>query len=386
MRREIQVDLLRRFQKLYADRTTELAPSVRRTSVGVYLDDNRGAREREALFRGRLQVAALSGDLPEPGTYATVELGDVPVLLVRGEDMQVRAFLNACRHRGSRIAEGHGTPGRVFSCPFHAWTYDINGDLLGQPLAREAFAGCDPEHLSLLAIPVTESSGLIAVAPGAPEAPDLSDELGELGSELDDWGFDGFRFLEERVVTVEANWKLVYDTFLESYHVFSLHRRTVGKILLSMPATGHFFGRNMRSVVFGKDVPRHLRTTREEEWDLKRHASIVYQLFPNVVINMPQSGHAELWQVYPDPERTDRSRVHLRFYTPGPVEDERAEKFWRTNVEFTHSVVLEEDFGQQEAIQRNMSSGLMTEVLHGRNEPPLQRWHDLLDEALAEAE
>jgi hypothetical protein len=66
------------------------------------------------------------------------------------------------------------------------------------------------------------------------------------------------------------------------------------------------------------------------------------------------------------------------------VEDESAEKFWRTNVEFTHRVVLEEDFDQQEAIQRNMSSGLMTEVIHGRNEPPLQRWHELVDEALAE--
>ncbi|HEX9766416.1 MAG TPA: aromatic ring-hydroxylating dioxygenase subunit alpha, partial [Nitriliruptorales bacterium] len=384
MRHETQVDLFRRFLKLYQDRTTEMLPSVRRTSVDVYLDPDRAATERNLLFRGRPIIAALSADVPEPGSCVAVEIGDVPVLLVRGEDTQVRAFLNACRHRGSRIAEGHGMPGRVFSCPFHAWTYDLNGELLGQPLAREAFDECDPSELSLLPIPVAEAAGLIAVTPGASEPPDLADDLGGIGEELDEWNLGDFRFLEERVVTVAANWKLVYDTFLEGYHIFSLHRRTVGRILLSTPAIGDAFGHHTRSVVFGKDVPRHLRTTHEDEWDLKRHASIVYQLFPNTVINLPQSGHAELWQVFPDPERTDRCRVHLRFYTPGPVDDEQAEAFWRANVEFTHNVVLVEDFGQQEAIQRNMSSGLMTEVLHGRNEPPLQRFHDAIDAALTE--
>lgn len=382
MRHELQVDLLRRFQKLWADRTTELAPSVRRTPVSTYLDPGRAQRERDVLFSGRALVAALSADLPEPGSYSAVEVGAVPVLLVRGEDTQVRAFLNACRHRGSRIAEGHGMPGRVFSCPFHAWTYDLNGELLGQPLAREAFDECDRSELGLLPIPVAEAAGLVVIAPGAGAPPDLADDLGGLADELDDWDLGSFRFFEERVVEVEANWKLVYDTFLEGYHIFSLHRRTVGRILLSTPAIGDTFGDHSRSVVFGKDVPRHLRTTPEQEWDLKRHSSIVYQLFPNTVINLPQSGHAELWQVFPDPERVDRCRVGFRLYTPGPVTDEQEEEFWRANVEFTHNVVLVEDFGQQEAIQRNMSSGLMTEVLHGRNEPPLQRFHDAVDAAL----
>ncbi|MDX1510897.1 MAG: aromatic ring-hydroxylating dioxygenase subunit alpha, partial [Nitriliruptorales bacterium] len=286
MRHDTQVDLLRRFGKLWADRTTELAPAVRRTPVATYLDPERFARERKLLFEERPLIAALSADLPEPGSCVAVEVDRVPILLVRGEDTQVRAFLNACRHRGSRIVKGHDMPGRVFSCPFHAWTYDLDGELLGQPLAREAFDGLDRSELGLLAIPVTEAAGLIIVSPSASEAPDVAADLGALGDELEEWDLGSFRFFEERVVPVEANWKLVYDTYLEGYHIFSLHRRTVGKILLSTPAVGDPFGVHSRSVVFGKDVPRHIRTAPEEEWDLKRHASIVYQLFPNTVINL----------------------------------------------------------------------------------------------------
>lgn len=382
MERDTELDLLRRFAKLHADRATELVPDVRRVDPQVYLDPDRAAAEHAALFRGLPLVAALSGDLPEPGSVCTIELGDVPVLLVRGEDTTVRAFLNACRHRGSRVAEGHLVPGRVLSCPFHAWTYDLDGALLGQPLAREAFAELDRDELGLVPLPVVEAGGLVLVAPGAGEAPDGDDWLAGLADELRPWGFDGFRYFDERVVEVEANWKLVYDTFLEGYHIFSLHRRTVGRILLSRPAVGDTFGPHARSVVFGKDVPRMLREEPEQDWDLKRHASVVYQLFPNAVINLPQSGHAELWQVHPDPDDHARCRVHLRLYTPGEVTDERSRRFYEQNLDFTHRVVLEEDFGQQEAIQRNLASGLLPTLHHGRNEVPLQHFHEQVAAAL----
>ena len=382
MDRDLQLDLLRRFAKLHADRATELAPAVRRVDPQIYLDPDRLQRERTAVFRGSPLVAALSGDLPEPGSVCTVELGDVPLLLVRGEDTTVRAFLNACRHRGSRVADGHLVPGRVLSCPFHAWTYDLDGRLLGQPLAREAFAELDRDELGLVPVPATEVGGLVVVAPGARHAPDGAAWFDGLDAELAQWDLDGYRFFDERVVEVAANWKLVYDTFLEGYHIFSLHRRTVGRILLSTPAIGDTFGRHARSVVFGKDVPRMLREQDEADWDLPGHASVVYQLFPNAVINLPQSGHAELWQVHPDPTDVARCRVHLRLYTPGEVTDEKARRFYEQNLDFTHRVVLEEDFGQQEAIHRGLASGLLDTLHHGRNEAPLQHFHEQLAAAL----
>ena len=397
MRHETQVDLIHRFLKLRGDRANELAPEPGVLDVAVYTDPDRAARERQVLFRDRPLVAALSGDLPDTGDCVTVELGEVPVLLVRGEDGHVRAFLNACRHRGSRVAEGHGHAGRTFTCPYHAWTYDIHGRLLGQPLADKGFAGLDRARLGLIPLPVGEAAGLVLVHPGRtapadlhadapPQVVDVEAWLEGLAEELGEWDFAGHRFFDERVMDLDCSWKLAYDTFLEGYHIFSLHSRTVGKGLLSTPVTGDRFGRHNRGVVHARTLAAHAEAVPEDRWDLKGHSSIVYQLFPNVLINLPLSGHAELWQIYPHPSDPGRSRAHLRFYTPGPVaeDDEERRAFFRRNLDFTAQVVLVEDFGQQEAIQRTLDSGLLPAMHHGRNEPALQAWHRDLQTALDE--
>ena len=76
----------------------------------------------------------------------------MPLLLVRGEDAEVRAFLNICRHRGGRVFTGRGRPGRALKCPYHSWAYDLNGELLGQPLARDAFEELDRCEFGLVPV------------------------------------------------------------------------------------------------------------------------------------------------------------------------------------------------------------------------------------------
>jgi phenylpropionate dioxygenase-like ring-hydroxylating dioxygenase large terminal subunit len=148
----------------------------------VYTDPDRLAGEVQTLFRGRPLVVALSADLVDTGDYVATEAAGVPLLLVRGEDAEVRAFLNICRHRGGRVASGRGRPGRAFKCPYHSWAYDLNGDLLGQPLARDAFEGLDPAEFGLVAVPVVERFGVILVRLGSDEPIDAGAELGELPS------------------------------------------------------------------------------------------------------------------------------------------------------------------------------------------------------------
>ena len=134
MRIETQREVLHRFFALRAAHTTTLAPAVYRQRASVYFDPARLQAETEALFRGRPLVAALSADLPGTGDCVSREIAGVPLLLTRGEDAEVRAFLNICRHRGGRVFTGRGRPGRALKCPYHSWAYDLNGDLLGQPL------------------------------------------------------------------------------------------------------------------------------------------------------------------------------------------------------------------------------------------------------------
>jgi hypothetical protein len=106
-------------------------------------------------------------------------------------------------------------------------------------------------------------------------------------------------------------------------------------------------------------------------------------LFPTVIINLPMSGHAEFWEMYPEPGDPHRTRVSVRYFIPRtPVSDEdRA--YWDANVRFTTKVVFEEDFGQQQDIHRSLRSGLMPEVVYGRNEPVLIHHHTEMERALS---
>jgi phenylpropionate dioxygenase-like ring-hydroxylating dioxygenase large terminal subunit len=378
---ETQRDILRRFFELRAAHTTTLAPSVYRQQASVYTDPDRLAREEEALFRARPLVCGLSADVPSTGDCLATEVAGVPLLLVRGEDAEVRAFVNICRHRGGRVFTGRGRPGRALKCPYHSWAYDLNGELLGQPLARDAFAELDRSEFGLIPVPVAERFGLILAGIGSSTPIDVEAELAGLGPELADWGFERWRFFEQRSGLFDANWKLIHDTFLESYHVFSLHHDTLAPDILSTPFVGEEFGPHDRGAVLRKEVVGLLERP-EAEWELKPYASIVYILFPSVVINLPMSGHAELWEMYPEPGDPHRTRVSVKFYVPKPIADDEQRAFWEANVRFTTRVVFEEDFGQQQDIHRSLRSGLMPEVVYGRNEPALIHHHAEVERAL----
>src|SRR5580692_6829895 len=161
MRPELQREILRRFFLMREQHTTMLASEPYRQRASVYTDPERLQAEQRVLFRGQPLLVALSGDLPSTGDYLATEVAGVPLLLVRGEDAEVRGFLNICRHRGGRVASGRGRPGRAFKCPYHSWAYDLNGELLGQPLARDAFDSLDRREFGLLPVPVSERFGLI---------------------------------------------------------------------------------------------------------------------------------------------------------------------------------------------------------------------------------
>jgi phenylpropionate dioxygenase-like ring-hydroxylating dioxygenase large terminal subunit len=383
MRIEQQRELLHRWFALRDAHTTSMAPDLYRQDPAVYTDPARLTAEMATLFRGRPMLVALSGDLPATGDYLATEAAGVPLLLVRGEDGQVRAFLNICRHRGGRVATGRGRPGRAFKCPYHSWAYDLNGELLGQPLARDAFEGVDRAKSGLIAVAAAERFGLIFVRIGSDEPIDVAAVLGpELSRDLSDFGFEDHHFFAEREDAFDANWKLLHDTFLEAYHVFALHKDTLAPDMLSTPFISDCFGPHSRGVVMRREVAK-LREKPEDEWALRPYASIVYTIFPSTILNLPMSGHAELWQIYPEPDDPHRARVTLRFYVPRKPADEKETAFWEANVRYTTKVVWEEDFAQQQDIHRSLRTGLLPEIVYGRNEPGLIHHHHQIALAIA---
>jgi phenylpropionate dioxygenase-like ring-hydroxylating dioxygenase large terminal subunit len=379
-----EVKLLTRLFELRDAKTTSFAPATRRQSTHVYADRDHFDREVQRLFRQRPLIAGLSCDLPRTGDYFTVELGSTSALVVRAENGKVQAFLNACRHRGSRLAEGCGAANRVFRCPYHAWVYDIDGRLMGQPVAKDAFKEIDRERTGLIQLPATEASGLIFVGPtptaGPIEVPAL---LGDLDEELAGHDFDSWTLVGQRDGAWQMNWKMPYETFLEAYHIFALHRDSLAKEVLATPMLSEFFGPHGRGLLTGRQAPK-LQDRPTDEWTFKGNANLVYWLFPNTVLSMPMTGHAELWQFYPGPT-PDRTRMTIRFYAPEAPDTEKKKAFWERMINFTMGVVEAEDFGQQEDIQRNVASGIYPERIFGRNEPALIHYHESLDRALGQS-
>ena len=382
MRLETQRELLQRWFALRDAHTTSLAADLYRQDPGVYTRPERLEAEMDALFRGRPLVVALSADVPATGDFVATESAGVPLLLVRGEDGFLRGFLNVCRHRGGRVATGRGRPGRAFKCPYHSWAYDLNGELLGQPLARDAFDGVDKATTGLLPVTTAERFGLIFARIGSDAPIDVAETLTpELGAELAEYGFEDYHFFAEREDVFDGNWKLLHDTFLEAYHVFALHKDTLAPDMLSTPVLSDTYGPHSRGVVMRREVSKLLEKPLEE-WELRSHGSIVYTLFPSTVLNLPMSGHAELWQIYPEPDDPHRARVTLRFYVPREPASEKENAFWEANLRYTTKVVWEEDFAQQEDIHRSLRTGLLPEIVYGRNEPGLIHHHSQIALAL----
>ena len=179
------------------------------------------------------------------------------------------------------------------------------------------------------------------------------------------------------------NWKLVIDTFLETYHIRVLHPETLDWLIHSNVGTFEALGRNSRSVYARRSV-EELRGVPESDWDLVHHTAIVYVLFPNTVFIMQQD-HLETWRVYPVGDDPDRARMYVQLYTPEPALTESAKRHWDRNMDLLMSIVQEEDFPNGENIQRSFYSGAQEHVTYGRNEPALGHYHESIKRILARA-
>src|SRR5262249_61596426 len=143
------------------------------------------ARAQQSLFRQHPILMGFASEWATPGASRTDDYAGVPILTVRGRDGKLRAFLNVCRHRGAKVAQGCGEA-RAFSCPYHAWTYDLAGRVMGIPDER-CFPGVRPERPMLTALPLCEKYGLVwAIASPAEDVAtdfDIDPWLGGLGPE-----------------------------------------------------------------------------------------------------------------------------------------------------------------------------------------------------------
>ena len=372
MNRETHRSLVRRvFAHLDAG-TTDSAPDILRNPVSIYTDPGRFEAEMARILRRKTLLACLSGRLPGPGSYLAEDLAGVPVLLMRGEDGVARAFLNSCRHRGTRLLDGAGAVRRAFACPYHGWTYGADGHLAGIP-NRDAFDGVDLADCALAALPCTEAGGMVWIRLSGEAPADPGESLDGLADEFAGFGLAGYHHYDSHRMTPAINWKMALDTFMEPYHFAVLHKQTVAPIFFPNLCLYDDFGESFREFLPRRSIVE-MRGRPEAEWDAVWHSAIVYYLPPNAVFVMQQD-HVEVWRIFPRDGRVDRTEVRLDLYIPEPAESEKARRHWDANLDLAVRTVENEDFAAAESAYAGFASGLLKEVVYGRNEPALQAFH-----------
>jgi len=374
-----QIKLGRQLFDYIDTRSTAMAHDLYRQPIHEYTSVDIAAREQRQLFRALPMCVGLSSLLPHAGSYQTHDASGLPILLTRNDRGQVQAFLNVCRHRGARVAEACGKA-RALVCPYHAWAYDMDGQLKARP-ADCAFAGAPQDGLGLTRLAVEERDGVIWVMPRPATPLNLDLHLGTLNAELATFELTGFHHYETRTLTRRMNWKLLLDTFLESYHFCVLHKDSICSIFYENLGAFDHWGPHFRLVSPRKSIEQ-IRAQAAPQWNLLPHIVSIHVLFPNTVL-VWQLDHVELWQIHPGAS-PDESTTLLSLYTPEPALTESARRHWDRNMDLVVHVVEKEDFPVGEGIQHGFHSGAQDHILFGRNEPGLIHFHRSVSAALAE--
>ena len=358
--------------------TIEKAPGVLALPAKRYYDPTIFDREIKQIFHRLPLLLAVTAEMPKPGDFKTIEAAGVPVLLTRGQDGVIRAFVNSCSHRGTSVATEATGNARRFVCPYHGWTFTQKGELMGVASADD-FGVVDKSCLGLTPLPVTERAGLIwgIVTPGSNLSFDTF--LGGYDSLLAHFGFETWNFFDSRVIP-GPNWKIAYDGYLDFYHLPVLHKNTFGEDMYNQ-ALYYAWGPHQRVQAPTSELLAY-ETMPEKDWELNAMMTGVWTVFPHVSIaSFDRGGRGVLIsQLLPGATvgESFTTQIYLTESVPSAADAEEVEAQFK----FLEHVVRDEDYSTGLRQQIALKNGGRDHVLFGQNEGGAQRFHQWVDNIL----
>lgn len=352
-----------------------LQPVIKTTRpASIFLDSERFALEQRSVFR-RLPVPIMPASmLPEPGTVIAHDRYGLSLLMARGRDGKVRIFYNACQHKGSKLVEDceRHKLSRL-TCPYHSWTYGLDGHLIAAPRA-DLFENFDKKDYALPSLPCREFGGLIWAVLNPDVAADFSGLDAEFEDDMIHLGVPTAHVYGHRSFDVNANWKLVLEPFMESYHVVRLHAQSIGDLFIDTVSICTKLGPHQRKVA-GKAHFQQEMLDRPGE-NVHKTITHAYQIFPNgVLITSPY--YISLMILMP--QAADRTIVDYFMLTPTAPDSEKAESLYARSYELIQKVFGEEDFRAAEISQQGLASGGLKRVTYGGMENTIPTYYDQLE-------
>ena len=362
----------------------------------LYHDPEFFAAEQRAFLRAAPQVVCHANEIPKPGDWRTLEYLGESIIVIRGDDGEVRAFANVCRHRGSRLVDGSGGCARVLTCPYHAWSYAKDGRLVGVP-HRGEYPDLRPEELGLVPVALENWRGFLFVVLD-PGAPSVAAMMAPYDDEVAPYRFEELQAIGR--VTLRSrnlNWKTIADNYSDGLHIPVGH-----------PGLTRLFGRNYR--IEARDhVDRmegdlveaesanpaerayqrlllrvdHLPASHQRKW-------LYYKLFPNVAFDiypdqvdfmqfLPVSATEtvirEISYALPDDRREMRAARYLNWRINRRVNAEDTELITRVQLGMQSASYKAGPLGKSEVCLRSFAQKLRTMIPEARlDHPPAPGW------------
>jgi phenylpropionate dioxygenase-like ring-hydroxylating dioxygenase large terminal subunit len=377
--REEAVSMMRRLAAHVRNKTTDQAPGNGEEPVENYNDEELFRAEVETLFKRIPLPLALTCELPEKNSYKALMAIGVPVVITRDAKGDVHAMLNVCRHRGALICgEGLGTT-RGLTCPYHAWSYGMDGELKGL-YGDSTFGDFEKSGRGLVKLACVEVAGLIFVCLTPGVEMDIDAWLGDMKPILEGLKFDECYHFSTRMMP-GPNWKVVIEGFLEGYHFASLHPNTVFKTNLSNTAIFDGFGPHERIAFALRNLENHLDDP-EDTWDPSANVGPIVWLFPGLAFAGSWRERMTASLVLPT-TKVGESMTEQRVLTRTPVTDENRHDL-EVFRDFFYDVTYEEDYITGYGVQTGVGTLGGTTQIYGRNEPGVQYVHQTINRLMEE--
>jgi phenylpropionate dioxygenase-like ring-hydroxylating dioxygenase large terminal subunit len=280
--------------------TTDMGSKTWKEPVDNYRSKERLKAELKIMQR-RSIVFCPSGAFAKAGDYVSRDVAGIPLIAVRGLDGKIRAFRNACRHRGVQLVNGHGCA-RALVCPYHGWAYSLDGSLRNIP-HEQGFPDVDKATRGLVPVACAEINGLVYI--NQDSQADINNDVSSVPNLMP----DGHRLLSSDSLTIQANWKLYIESALEGYHIRETHKGTFFPVQYDNLTVVEAFAENSR-VAFPYQSIEGLRNKKETTLSADGRLTYVYHLFPNVLIST-FPGCMQVVVIEPIDESTTRQHTYL---------------------------------------------------------------------------
>ncbi|SCW72236.1 Phenylpropionate dioxygenase, large terminal subunit [Sphingobium faniae] len=356
-------------------------PPLPEIAGGRYTSETMQALEDAWLWRRTWLCAGRESMIPKGGDYFVFRKAGASILVVRGKDGKIRAFHNACRHRGASVVREDCGHAGLLRCQFHSWAYNLEGHLVGVP-EENGFPGLDRSERGLLPVRCETFEGWIFLNQN-PEAEPLEDFLGEAGRQLTHAAMGDLRVVERRSYRAEANWKVTLDAFLESYHLNTIHPQTAAIMNDAQNSAIHLFERghawlaSLRRQYLSQDMGEAGQPDISAMHESFRKYAITYNLYPNLVSPIDPVGFPILlmWPV-------SRTSCEIEIYFLGPDwgEGERP-SFYESYFAFFDQLI-EEDLSNLASMQKSLDSGFFPGALLNWTERKIYWQHQSMDEQI----